>query len=144
MTVSELIIKRLGYDYNRGRMDKTHHPFTTEFSIGDVRITTRVQENWLGDCLFSAIHEAGHAMYEQGIDKAYESTPLGSGTSAGVNESQSRLWENVIGRSRGFWEYFYPELQKTSPNSSRMSPWRLSTAPSTRSSVRSSAPTLTR
>jgi carboxypeptidase Taq len=115
MAVSELIIKRLGYDYDRGRMDKTHHPFTTEFSISDVRITTRVQENWLGDCLFSAIHEAGHAMYEQGIDKAYEATPLGTGTSAGVHEAQSRLWENVIGRSRGFWEYFYPELQKTFP-----------------------------
>jgi carboxypeptidase Taq len=112
---SELTIKRLGYDYTRGRMDKTHHPFTTEFSIGDVRITTRVQKNWLGDCLFSAIHEAGHAMYEQGIDKAYEATPLAGGTSAGVHESQSRLWENVVGRSRGFWEYFYPELQKTFP-----------------------------
>jgi len=115
MAVSELIIKRLGYDYNRGRMDKTHHPFTIEFSIGDVRIATRVQENWLGDCLFSAIHEAGHAMYEQGVDKAYEGTPLAGGTSAGVHESQSRLWENVVGRSRGFWEYFYPELQKTFP-----------------------------
>jgi len=112
---SELTIKRLGYDYTRGRMDKTHHPFTTGFSIGDVRITTRVQENWLGDCLFSAIHEAGHAMYEQGIDKAYEGTPLAGGASAGVHESQSRLWENVVGRSRGFWEYFYPELQKTFP-----------------------------
>jgi carboxypeptidase Taq len=112
---SELTIKRLGYDYTRGRMDKTHHPFTTEFSIGDVRITTRVQKNWLGDCLFSAIHEAGHAMYEQGIDKAYEATPLAGGASAGVHESQSRLWENVVGRSRGFWEYFYPELQKTFP-----------------------------
>jgi carboxypeptidase Taq len=112
---SELTIKRLGYDYTRGRMDKTHHPFTTEFSIGDVRITTRVQKNRLGDCLFSAIHEAGHAMYEQGIDKAYEATPLAGGASAGVHESQSRLWENVVGRSRGFWEYFYPELQKTFP-----------------------------
>ena len=112
---SELTIKRLGYDYTRGRMDKTHHPFTTGFSIGDVRITTRVQENWLGDCLFSAIHEAGHAMYEQGVDKAYEGTPLAGGASAGVHESQSRLWENVVGRSRGFWEYFYPELQKTFP-----------------------------
>jgi len=112
---SELTIKRLGYDYTRGRMDKTHHPFTTEFSIGDVRITTRVQKNWLGDCLFSAIHEAGHAMYEQGIDKDYEATPLAGGASAGMHESQSRLWENVVGRSRGFWEYFYPELQKTFP-----------------------------
>jgi carboxypeptidase Taq len=119
MAVSETIIKRLGYDYKRGRMDKTHHPFTTEFSIGDVRITTRVQENWLGDCLFSAIHEAGHAMYEQGIDKAYEGTPLAGGTSSGVHESQSRLWENVIGRSRGFWEYFYPEMQNTFPEQLR-------------------------
>lgn len=109
------VLQQIGYDYSRGRHDLTHHPFTTKFSINDVRITTRVKENYLGECLYSMIHEAGHAMYEQGIDLEYEGTPLGSGTSAGVHESQSRLWENIIGRSRGFWEYFYPKLQNKFP-----------------------------
>jgi len=85
------VSQRLGYDLARGRLDKTHHPFCTKFSAGDVRITTRVRENDLGEALFSTIHEAGHAMYEQGVDRALEGTPLGSGTSAGVHESQSRL-----------------------------------------------------
>ena len=102
----------LGYDLKRGRLDLTHHPFSTRFSAGDVRITTRVSENDLGDALFSTLHEAGHAMYEQGISAALDGTPLGQGVSAGVHESQARLWENVVGRSRGFWEHFYPPLQK--------------------------------
>jgi carboxypeptidase Taq len=109
------VIKRYGYDFNRGRQDKTHHPFMTKFSLGDVRITTRVREDDLGDALFSTLHECGHALYEMGINPAYEGTPLASGTSAGVHESQSRLWENIIGRSRGFWEHFYPDLQKRFP-----------------------------
>ncbi len=109
------VVKQLGYDFNRGRIDKTHHPFMTSFSIGDVRITTRVKENFLGELLFSNIHEAGHAMYEQGNDPAHEGTPLAGGTSAGVHESQSRLWENVVGRSRGFWEHFFPILQAKFP-----------------------------
>ena len=110
------VIKRLGYDFERGRQDKTHHPFETAFSIGDVRITTHVKENDLRDALFSTIHESGHAMYDQGVNPAYEGTPLAEGTSAGVHESQSRLWENVAGRSRGFWEFFYPRLQAAFPN----------------------------
>jgi carboxypeptidase Taq len=109
------VVKAIGYDFNRGRLDKTHHPYTIEFSVGDVRITTRVDEHNLSNALFSSIHEAGHAMYEQGVDPTYEGTPLGGGTSSGVHESQSRLWENVVGRSRGFWEYQYPRLQATFP-----------------------------
>jgi carboxypeptidase Taq len=81
-----------------------------------VRITTRVFENDLGQGLFSSIHEAGHALYEQGIDPALEGTPLGSGVSAGVHESQSRLWENIVARGRGFWEHFYPLLQAAFPD----------------------------
>ena len=104
--------QRLGYDLNRGRLDLTHHPFSTRFSTGDVRITTHVNENHLGDALFSTLHEAGHAMYEQGISVALDGTPLGKGVSTGVHESQSRLWENVVGRSSGFWEHFYPSLQR--------------------------------
>jgi carboxypeptidase Taq len=112
---SVAVIKRFGYDFDRGRLDKTHHPFCTRFAAGDVRITTRVKENDLSDALFSTLHEAGHAMYEQGVDARYDGTPLGSGTSAGVHESQSRLWENVVGRSRGFWEHYYPELCEVFP-----------------------------
>jgi carboxypeptidase Taq len=112
----EEIVRRFGYDFARGRQDKTHHPFTIKFSLGDVRITTRIYENDLGSGLFSTMHEAGHAMYEQGIRAEYEGTPLARGTSAGVHESQSRLWENVVGRSRGFWLFFYPKLQTIFPD----------------------------
>jgi carboxypeptidase Taq len=106
------VVKQLGYDFNRGRQDKTHHPFCTTFSLGDVRITTRVKENDLGDALFSTIHEAGHAMYEQGIRAELDGTPLAHGTSSGVHESQSRLWENVVGRGCGFWQHFYPNCRR--------------------------------
>jgi carboxypeptidase Taq len=109
------VIRRYGYDFERGRQDKTHHPFMTKFSLGDVRITTRVREDDLTDALFSTLHECGHALYEQGIDPAYEGLPLAEGASAGVHESQSRLWENLVGRSRGFWEHFYPRLQAAFP-----------------------------
>ncbi len=110
------VIEKLGYDFQRGRQDKTHHPFMTKFSLGDVRITTRVQERDLSDALFSTIHESGHAMYEQGITRAFEGTPLAGGTSSGVHESQSRCWENLVGRSRGFWQFFYPQLQTMFPD----------------------------
>ena len=109
------LVRAIGYDFQRGRIDKTHHPFTTTFSAGDVRITTRIRENYLGECLFSNIHEAGHALYEQGVNQKYDGTPLMGGTSAGVHESQSRLWENLVGRSRNFWEFFYPKLQEAFP-----------------------------
>jgi len=109
------VIECFGYDFERGRLDKTPHPFTTEFSIGDVRITTRVKENNLGEALFSTMHEAGHALYEQGVCLDFEGTPLAGGTSSGVHESQSRLWENVVGRSRGLWRFFYPKLQAVFP-----------------------------
>ncbi|HEX5997994.1 MAG TPA: carboxypeptidase M32 [Hyphomicrobiaceae bacterium] len=110
------IIQRFGYDLDRGRLDKTHHPFCTKFAPGDVRITTRVKENDISEALFSTLHEAGHALYEQGVDPELEGTRLGSGASAGVHESQSRLWENVVGRSRGFWEHFYPRLADAFPD----------------------------
>ncbi len=110
------VIKKYGYDFNRGRQDLTHHPFMTKFSLGDIRITTRVREDDLGDALFSTLHESGHAMYEMGINQAYEGTPLAGGTSAAVHESQSRLWENIVGRSRGFWEHYYPQLQAEFPD----------------------------
>ncbi|MBI3176757.1 MAG: carboxypeptidase M32, partial [Chloroflexi bacterium] len=92
-------------------------PFMTKFSLGDVRITTRFDEHYLNNGLFSTLHEAGHALYEQNINPAFEATPLGVGTSSGVHESQSRLWENLVGRSRPFWEFYYPKLQKVFPQS---------------------------
>jgi len=110
------VINRFGYDFERGRQDKAPHPFTIDFSIGDVRITTRVKRSNLGDALFSTMHEAGHAMYEQGICTDFEGTPLASGASSGIHESQSRLWENIVGRSRVFWRFFYPKLQEIFPN----------------------------
>lgn len=110
------VAARMGYDLERGRLDKTHHPFCARLSAGDVRITTRVRENDIGDALFSTLHEAGHAMYEQGVSAAFDGTPLGHGASAGVHESQSRLWENVVGRSHGFWEHYFPVLQRTFPD----------------------------
>lgn len=109
------VIKQYGYDGERGRQDKAPHPFMTKFSLGDVRITTRVNETDLSSALFSTLHEAGHAMYEQGINPDYEATPLAQGTSSGVHESQSRLWENIVGRSRAFWTHYYPQLQESFP-----------------------------
>ncbi len=104
-----------GYDLSRGRQDLTAHPFCTSFSINDVRITTRVREDYLADALFSTLHEAGHAIYEQGVDVNLEGTPLATGASSGVHESQSRLWENIVGRSKSFWQYYHPKLQETFP-----------------------------
>jgi carboxypeptidase Taq len=112
---AEKIVKSFGYDFSRGRQDKTAHPFMIKLARGDVRITTRYRNNDLSDGLFSTMHEAGHAMYEQGIADALEGTPLFSGTTAGVHESQSRLWENLVGRSKPFWQRWYGELQASFP-----------------------------
>ena len=109
------VARAFGYDLDRGRIDKTPHPFCTKFSPGDVRITTRVRSNDLSEALFSTLHEAGHALYEQGVAPELAGTPLGRGTSMGVHESQSRLWENVVGRSLDLWRHFYPSLRKTFP-----------------------------
>lgn len=144
MKFAEDVIRQLGYDFNRGRIDKTHHPFMTKFSLGDVRITTRVKEDYLGETLFSNIHEAGHAMYEQGIDMSLEGTPLAGGTSAGVHESQSRNWENIVGRSLAFGNTSSRNCRMLFPNNCAASRWNSSTVPSTRSNARSFAPTLTK
>jgi carboxypeptidase Taq len=105
-----------GYDLTRGRLDRSPHPFCTKFSRDDVRITTRVRADELTYALFSTLHEAGHAMYEQGVAPALAGTPLGQGASMGVHESQSRLWENVVGRSRDAWEHYFPKLQHVFPD----------------------------
>ena len=116
LAFSEEVIRRFGYDFRRGRQDLTAHPFMTKFSWGDVRITTRVKDNDLRNPLFSTLHEAGHGLYEQGVARELEDTPLGEGRYAGLHESQSRLWENVVGRSRPMWRFFYPRLQEVFPN----------------------------
>ena len=109
------VIKDFGYDFDRGRQDLSTHPFTTSFSITDVRLTTRVDERYLPSALFGTLHECGHGLYEQGIDLALDRTPLADGTSLGMHESQSRLWENLVGRSRAFWQCYYPRLQAVFP-----------------------------
>ncbi len=109
------VIKRLGFDFERGRQDKSVHPFTTGFGLGDTRITTRVDKHFLPMALFGTIHETGHALYDMGYRPELERTPLAGGASLGVHESQSRLWENVVGRSRGFWRFFFPRLRQVFP-----------------------------
>jgi carboxypeptidase Taq len=110
------VVTRFGYDWTRGRQDKAPHPFQTTFSVDDVRITTRYEDDNPLATLFSTMHEAGHAMYEQGSNPAYERTPLAGGTSLSIHESQSRMWENLVGRSLPFWEHFYPSLKKRFPS----------------------------
>ena len=105
----------MGFDWNRGRQDNSAHPFTTTFGMGDVRITTRVIPDNLGSALFSTIHEGGHALYEQGFSPSLLRTPLATGASMAVHESQSRMWENLVGRSRSFWTFYYPKLQQLFP-----------------------------
>ena len=109
------VIKKLGFNFTDGRVDLSTHPFCASFGIRDVRLTTRVYRDDLRSCLFGLIHEAGHGMYEQGIDKAYSRTPLADGTSMGIHESQSLFWENMVGRSLEFWKWAYPSLQSQFP-----------------------------
>jgi carboxypeptidase Taq len=105
----------LGYDQTRGRLDLSTHPFATSFSVNDARITTRVDENFLNTCLYGTLHETGHALYELGVSPELEGLPLARGTSSGIHESQSRLFENLVGRSRAFAEHLLPLLQKHFP-----------------------------
>jgi len=109
------VITRFGFDWNRGRQDKSMHPFTTSFGVDDVRITTRFDPKRAASALFSTIHEGGHALYEQGISPTLRRTPLSDGASMAVHESQSRMWENMVGRSKAFWKFFYPRLAEIFP-----------------------------
>jgi carboxypeptidase Taq len=119
------LAEKLGYDFQRGRLDTTVHPFEVSFTRNDVRITTRYNRNYLPASMFGTAHEVGHGLYEQGIDPAYTRTTLATdlvglyavgGTSFGAHESQSRLWENHIVRSRTFWQRHFPELQRHFPD----------------------------
>ncbi len=110
-----MVMTSLGYETSRGRLDKSAHPFTTMLGGDDIRITTRYDELLFASGLFSTIHETGHALYELGVDPALHGTLLAEGTSLGVHESQSRMWENMIGRSRHFWDHWLPTVRKLFP-----------------------------
>lgn len=109
------VARAFGYDLERGRQDRSAHPFTTDFGHGDVRITTRLDPNFLPKGMFGTFHETGHALYGQGVPEKYYRTPLATALSLAVHESQSRTWENLVGRSKPFWAHFYPRLQTAFP-----------------------------
>jgi carboxypeptidase Taq len=110
------VISKFGYDWKHGRQDKSAHPFTNGAGITDVRITTRVDSKFINPALFGTMHECGHALYGFGVSPALDRTGLDGGASLAVHESQSRLWENLVGRSLPFWEHFYPRLQEVFPS----------------------------
>ncbi len=102
----------LGFDFQRGRLDVTAHPFCTGIGPGDVRVTTRYDERQFSDAFFGILHEVGHGLYEQGLPAGQFGAPVGESASLGVHESQSRLWENAVGRSRAFWKYWFPMARR--------------------------------
>lgn len=104
-----------GFDFGRGRLDPSVHPFAEGIDPTDVRITTRYRPDYLASALFATLHETGHGLYEQGLDEKWSRSPLGKSVSLGVHESQSRLWENLVGRSLPYWKGAYPRLQKLFP-----------------------------
>lgn len=106
------VAEQIGYDFQGGRLDVSAHPFTTGIGPGDVRITSRYHEHDLGTGFFAVVHEAGHALYHQGLPVDYWGQPFCRPISLGINESQSRLWENMVARSLPFWKHFYPKVQE--------------------------------
>ncbi len=111
------LLQQMGYDFNTGRQDIAPHPFTTSFGPSDVRVTTRISENDLDEMIWSCIHEGGHALYEQGLKVENYGLPTGKYISLGIHESQSRLWENNVGRGLPYWQANYPRLQSLFPES---------------------------
>jgi carboxypeptidase Taq len=108
----EAVAAAVGFDFRRGRLDTSVHPFCSGVGPDDCRITTRYALHHFSDAFFSILHEVGHGLYEQGLDPAYHGTPLGEAASLGLHESQARLWENTVGRSRPFWEHFFPRARQ--------------------------------
>lgn len=109
------LLKSIGFDFDAGRQDISAHPFTTRFQSEDVRLTTRIDENDPANMIWSCIHEGGHGIYEQGLSSEEDGLPTGSFCSLSIHESQSRMWENNIGRSKAFWQYHYPIMQRYFP-----------------------------
>lgn len=105
----------IGFDFDSGRLDLTVHPFCIGIGIGDTRITTRYSKNHFPQAFFGILHESGHGIYEQGLPSEHYGTPCGETVSLGIHESQSRMWENMVGRSRPFWKHFFPKAKKTFP-----------------------------
>ena len=116
LALATKMVKAFGYDMNRGRVDEVAHPYCTNFGRDDVRITTTVDPKFFNSNFFSMLHECGHALYEQGSAPELEGTSLAGGVSFGIHESQSRLWENLVGRSRPFWAWAYPQVQASFPH----------------------------
>jgi carboxypeptidase Taq len=114
--LARLAAWQIGYDFAAGRLDPTAHPFSTGIGPGDVRITTRFDEHFFPTAFFGTLHEAGHALYDQGLPPEHWGTPLGDSVSLGIHESQSRMWENCVGRSLGFWQFFYPLARQAFPH----------------------------
>lgn len=113
---AEAAAAALGFDFSQGRLDVTAHPFCTGIGPGDCRITTRYNPRYFSEAFFGVLHETGHALYEMHLPAEHAGTPLGTACSLGIHESQSRLWENQVGRDRPFWEHFFPRLQQTFPH----------------------------
>ena len=120
---SEDVARQFGYDFARGRLDLTVHPFASGFTRDDVRITTRVAPHFLQVCLMGTMHEAGHGLYEQGIGANLARTPLSGAASLGMHESQSRLWENIVGRSEGFWRHYFLLARQAFPEALAGAEW---------------------
>jgi carboxypeptidase Taq len=106
----------IGFDFSAGRLDVSLHPFCADIGPGDTRMTTRYDERYFGDAFFGVLHETGHGLYSQGLERTHFGTPLGQAVSLGIHESQSRMWENLVGRSRAFWNYFLPKARATFPD----------------------------
>ncbi len=104
----ETVAAAIGFDFRKGRLDTTEHPFCSGIGPGDTRITTRYDLKQFTDAFFGILHEVGHGLYDQGLDPSHHGTPMGEAVSLGIHESQSRMWENVVGRSRAFWTYWFP------------------------------------
>ncbi len=115
MVFSEGASKRIGFDFQRGRIDKSAHPFCSGFGPGDCRLTTRYHDHHFPSAFFGVLHESGHGIYDQGLPSEQFGLPLGQAVSLGIHESQSRMWENFVGRSRSFWQYFFPYAQQAFP-----------------------------
>jgi carboxypeptidase Taq len=114
-TFGKLAGTKIGFDFQAGRLDVTDHPFCAGLGPGDVRLTTRYDEHSFSDGFFSILHEAGHGIYDQGLPREVFGLPTGEYVSLGIHESQSRMWENQVGRSRAFWEFFFPQAQQAFP-----------------------------
>lgn len=114
--LSRRVLGMMQFDFQAGRMDVSTHPFTTSFSPHDVRLTTRFSEDFFNTALFGTMHEGGHALYEQGLPAEHDGTPLGDSVSLGIHESQSRLWENQVGRGRAFWRHLFPAVREMFPD----------------------------